>query len=97
MEHQVPGRLLRLSDALLQFAMQLSGALGIPLTRLLGQSPKGLGNEGESDMQNYYDGISQQQNRTMHSRRHRHLQVHRGEQGITLDDDFASASPRSGR
>ena len=47
-----------LSDVLLQFAQQLSGALGIPMVRLFGQSPAGLNATGESDLMNYYDMIS---------------------------------------
>lgn len=50
-----------LSDVLLQFAQQLSGALQIPLVRLFGQSPAGLNATGDSDIRNYYDLILQQQ------------------------------------
>lgn len=50
-----------LSDVLTQFAMQMSGALQIPLVRLFGQSPGGLGSTGDSEMRMYYDGINQQQ------------------------------------
>lgn len=50
-----------LSDVLLQFAQQLSGALQIPLVRLFGQSPAGLNSTGESDIRGYYDLIAQQQ------------------------------------
>jgi phage-related protein (TIGR01555 family) len=52
-----------LSDALLQFAQQIAGALQIPLVRLLGQSPAGLNSSGESDLRTYYDGIKQRQTR----------------------------------
>jgi phage-related protein (TIGR01555 family) len=51
-----------LSDMLMQFGQQLSGAMDIPLVRLFGQSPAGLNSTGESDMRNYYDNIKQQQN-----------------------------------
>lgn len=44
-------------DALQAFAEQISGATGIPLVRLLGQSPKGF-SSGESDLRTYYDTIS---------------------------------------
>ena len=54
-----------MSEALLQFGQQLSGALQIPLVRLFGQSPAGLNSTGESDLRTYYDGIAQQQNRTL--------------------------------
>lgn len=49
-----------LSDALGQFGQQLAGALQIPLVRLFGQSPTGF-NSGDTDLQMYYDGIKQQQ------------------------------------
>lgn len=50
-----------LSDMLMQFGQQLSGAMDIPLVRLFGQSPAGLNATGESDMRTYYDSIKQQQ------------------------------------
>jgi uncharacterized protein len=50
-----------ISDALVQFGQQLSGALQIPLVRLFGQSPAGLNSSGESDLRTYYDNITQQQ------------------------------------
>lgn len=53
-----------LSDALAQFGQQLSGALQIPLVRLFGQSPSGF-STGDADMQNYYDGIYQKQEKEL--------------------------------
>ena len=50
-----------LDDILLQFGQQLSGSLGIPLTKLFGQSPAGLNATGESDLENYNGEIHQQQ------------------------------------
>lgn len=47
-------------DALQAFAEQIGGATGIPLIRLLGQSPKGF-STGESDMRTYYDTIATRQ------------------------------------
>jgi phage-related protein (TIGR01555 family) len=47
-----------LSDVLLQFGQQLSGACGIPLVRLFGQSPAGMSATGESDIRLYYDNIN---------------------------------------
>jgi phage-related protein (TIGR01555 family) len=44
-------------DALQAFAEQIAGATGIPLVRLLGQSPKGF-SSGESDLQMYYETIA---------------------------------------
>ncbi len=50
-----------LDSVLLQFGQQISGACGIPLVRLFGQSPAGLSSTGDSDIRNYYDNISAQQ------------------------------------
>lgn len=54
-----------LSDMMLQFGQQISGALGIPLVRLFGQSPAGLSATGDADIRNYYDNIKQQQEATL--------------------------------
>ncbi len=54
-----------LSDLLLQFGQQVSGALEIPLVRLFGQSPAGLNATGDSDLRIYYDKILQQQERRL--------------------------------
>jgi chemotaxis protein histidine kinase CheA len=50
-----------LSDMMLQFGQQLSGASGIPLVRLFGQSPAGLSSTGDADIRLYYDNINAQQ------------------------------------
>ena len=50
-----------LSDMLLQFAQQLSGAWGVPLVRLFNQSPAGLGATGDSEIRMYYDTVNAQQ------------------------------------
>lgn len=50
-----------IAEVLLQLAEQISGALQIPLVRLLGQSPAGLNSSGESELKTYYDGIKQRQ------------------------------------
>jgi hypothetical protein len=50
-----------LSDMLGQFGEQLSGASETPLVRLLGQSPAGLGGNGDTDIRNYYDSINAKQ------------------------------------
>lgn len=54
-----------LSDVLLQFGQQLSGALQIPLVRLFGQSPAGLNSSGDSDLRTYYDNVAAWQDRDM--------------------------------
>lgn len=64
-----------LDSVLLQLGQQLSGALGIPLIRLFGQSPAGLNATGESDLANYYDNINQQQEGRLRSPLHRLLEV----------------------
>lgn len=43
------------------FLQVVSGAVDIPVTRFLGQSPSGMNSTGESDMRNYYDRISTDQ------------------------------------
>lgn len=48
-------------EVMLQLGQQISGALGIPLVRLFGQSPAGLSATGESDIRMYYDSIKKQQ------------------------------------
>lgn len=50
-----------LSDVLIQFGQQVSGASSIPLVRLFGQSPAGMSATGESDIRLYYDGVNSQQ------------------------------------
>lgn len=50
-----------LADILQEFRQQLSGALGIPQTKLFGTSPAGMNATGESDMRNYYDMIKARQ------------------------------------
>ena len=53
------------SDVLIHFLEQISGAVQIPLVRLLGQSPAGLNATGEADLRTYYDEIARQQNSTL--------------------------------
>ena len=43
----------------------VSGACDIPVTRFLGESPKGLNSTGESDLRNYYDMVAGYQNNTI--------------------------------
>ncbi len=43
------------------FLQVAAGAAGIPVTRLLGQSPAGLSATGDSDTRNYYDMIAARQ------------------------------------
>lgn len=50
-----------LSDIMLQFAQQVSGAAEIPLIILFGQSPSGMNSTGDSDIRTYYDSINSKQ------------------------------------
>lgn len=56
-----------IADVILRFAEQVSGATGIPLVRLFGQSPSGF-STGDGDLENYYSRINSLQER--HLRRH---------------------------
>lgn len=64
-----------LSETVLQFAQQLAGAGGIPLVRLLGQSPAGLNATGESDIRMYYDTINSTQEARLRNGWHKLLRV----------------------
>lgn len=77
-----------LSDILLQFGQQLSGALQIPLVRLFGQSPAGLNSTGESDIRNYYDHINQQQVKQLHPGVSKVYRVIAKSKGIELPENF---------
>ena len=50
-----------LSDIQENFMLDVAGAAEIPVTKLFGRSPAGMNATGESDMNNYYDSISQKQ------------------------------------
>lgn len=78
-----------LPDILLQFGQQISGALGIPLVRLFGQSPAGLNATGESDLEMYDDNITAQQDQKLRPGVGTlcHL-VHRSVFGQPLPDGF---------
>lgn len=78
-----------ISDLLIQFGEQISGATGIPLVRLFGQSPAGLSSTGESDLRNYYDHINKLQENQMRAGIHKILEVmSRSELGKKLPDGF---------
>lgn len=72
-----------LSDVLMQFAQQISGALQIPLVRLFGQSPAGLNSTGESDIRAYYDRIEKDRERAL-----------RGGYGTVVDLTYRSVTGR---
>jgi phage-related protein (TIGR01555 family) len=50
-----------LPEMLKMYLLICTGALDIPATRFLGQSPQGLNATGESDTRNYYDRIATEQ------------------------------------
>ncbi|MGC8059519.1 anti-CBASS protein Acb1 family protein, partial [Salmonella enterica] len=54
-----------LADMLIQFAQQLSGALGIPLSRMFGQSPAGLSDTGEGPRRQYHEKVHQKQEKDL--------------------------------
>lgn len=51
-----------LPDVLQTFLMMVCAVADIPATRLLGRSPDGMNATGESDIRNYYDRLSGEQN-----------------------------------
>ena len=53
--------LTNLPELLDRLASRLAAAARLPVTVLMGQSPKGLGNEGDSDVQFLYDQIASAQ------------------------------------
>lgn len=50
-----------LTDVAKLFLEIASGAADIPVTRMLGQAPKGMNATGESDLRNYYDHVAAKQ------------------------------------
>jgi len=50
-----------IAQILQEFQKYLSAVTGIPMTLLMGQSPKGLSATGESDIQLWYDNIASEQ------------------------------------
>lgn len=77
------------SDTLLMLGQQISGALGIPLVRLFGQSPQGMNATGDSDWRNYETMV----NATQESRLRRSLNkvykiLWRSELGTDPPDTF---------
>lgn len=51
-----------LPELISSYLQVAAGAADIPITRLLGESPKGLRSSGDGEMQNYYDAIVGRQN-----------------------------------
>jgi len=77
-----------LNDVLLQFAQQIAGAIQVPMTRLLGQSPAGF-STGESDLRQYDTGISQKRENNLRRPMHRLLALLcYSELGVSPPDDL---------
>lgn len=77
-------------EIMLQLGQQISGAFGIPLVRLFGQSPAGLNSTGESDIRSYYDNIKKLQRSMMRSGLKRILDVaYMSVTGQTPPDDLS--------
>ena len=49
------------SDMMINYMVEMSGASEIPLTKLWGETVKGLNNAGEGDLTHYYDSINTKQ------------------------------------
>lgn len=54
-----------LAEIMQQFMLDISGATGIPATKMYGRSPEGMNSTGESDMQNYYEMITENQSTSL--------------------------------
>ncbi|MBD2816335.1 DUF1073 domain-containing protein [Xenorhabdus sp. Flor] len=77
-----------IADVLLRFAEQVSGATGIPLVRLFGQSPSGF-STGDGDLENYYSRVNTLQERRLRRPLRWLLDIsHRSLTGEPLPDDF---------
>lgn len=85
---QEHGAFSGLAEVVMMFAHHIAGALQIPMTRLLGQSPGGLNSTGESDLRTYYDYIAQQQQRQMHRGVNVVYELLARSLGIEVPDDF---------
>jgi phage-related protein (TIGR01555 family) len=90
LETQSPPAISGLSEILIGFGQQLSGALQIPLVRLFGQSPAGLNSTGESDLKNYYGDIKQKQERDLGFHVPRMYRMIAQSEGIKVPDGFGT-------
>ncbi|HBH7053948.1 TPA: DUF1073 domain-containing protein [Morganella morganii] len=77
-----------IADVILRFAEQVSGATGIPLVRLFGQSPSGF-STGDGDLENYYSRVNSSQARKLRRHIRRLMDISwRSLFGKPLPDDF---------
>ena len=76
-------------EIMLQIGQQISGAIGVPLVRLFGQSPVGFNSTGESDLRIYYDNVKHDQDTDLRPGMKRLLSVmHQSLTGQKPDKDF---------
>lgn len=75
-------------SVLLQLSQQVSGALGVPLVRLLGQSPAGLNSTGDSDWRNYDSNILARQEKDLGQGVPTVYKLIAQSLGIKVPDDF---------
>ena len=76
-------------EVMLQIGQQVSGALGIPLVRLFGQSPAGFNATGESDLRIYYDNVKHDQDTDLRPGMKRILSVmHESITGVKPEPNF---------
>lgn len=61
-------------DIMQQFVQQVSGSCGIPITRLMGQSPKGF-SSGDMEIRQYYDSIHKDQEKYLREPLHTILKI----------------------
>lgn len=80
-----------LSDIMLQLGQQIAGGAQLPLTKIFGQAPAGLNSTGESDQNNYDDGIKQKQEDQLHDGVHLLYHVMSVSEGINLGEEFEVA------
>lgn len=77
-------------EVMLQIGQQISGAIGVPLVRLFGQSPTGFNSTGESDLRTYYDNVKHDQDSDLRPGMKRLLNVmYESEMGTPPADDFS--------
>ena len=69
------GALTGVADVFLKTMMILAGAVPMPLTVLMGQSPAGMNATGESDMRIWYDDIQAYRNNVLAPRAERTLRM----------------------
>ena len=55
-----------LAEIMQTFMLDITGATGIPATKMYGRSPEGMNATGESDMQNYYEMITENQSNSLY-------------------------------